>query len=74
MVKGKPQQQRRPEFQLSPFLVETKYYDILNVKPEASQSEIKKAYYGLAMKYHPDKNLENKEEAERKVRKGEKEN
>ena len=32
------------------------YYDILEVPPDAEQSQIKKAYYKQAMKYHPDKN------------------
>ena len=36
--------------------VDTTYYDVLGVEPEATAGQIKKAYYGKAMKYHPDKN------------------
>lgn len=47
---------------------DNKYYDLLGVATDASDSDIKKAYRKLAMKYHPDKNPENKEEAEEKFK------
>lgn len=32
------------------------YYEVLNITPNATESEIKKAYRSLSFQYHPDKN------------------
>jgi DnaJ family protein B protein 4 len=46
-------------------VAETKLYDSLGVKPDASQDEIKKAYRKGALKYHPDKNKDDAKAADR---------
>ena len=44
------------------------WYKILGVAKTASIAEIKRAYKKLALQWHPDKNVENREEAEAKFR------
>lgn len=47
---------------------DTLYYDVLQVTPDASAMEIKKAYRRLALKWHPDRHSADKERAENEVR------
>ncbi|MEY8242772.1 MAG: DnaJ domain-containing protein, partial [Gammaproteobacteria bacterium] len=44
------------------------YYEVLGVKKGADEAEIKKAYKRLAMKYHPDRNADDKVGAEKKFK------
>ncbi|MBR2427250.1 MAG: molecular chaperone DnaJ [Lentisphaeria bacterium] len=45
--------------------VSTKLYDLLEISPDATDADIKKAYRRLAVKYHPDKNPGNAEAGEK---------
>ena len=43
------------------------FYDILGVSKNTPENEIKRAYRKIAMKYHPDRNPDNKD-AEKKFK------
>jgi molecular chaperone DnaJ len=44
------------------------YYEVLGLKRDATQDEIKSAFRQLAKKWHPDRNPQNKAEAEEKFK------
>eukprot|EP00794_Sanderia_malayensis_P018792 gene18792-20683_t len=46
-------------------VADTKLYDLLGVKPNAAEAEIRKSYKKLAKQYHPDKNPNNPDCAEK---------
>ena len=47
---------------------DTKFYDVLGIAPDASEAVIKKAYRKQAMKWHPDRNPDNVEKANKRFR------
>jgi curved DNA-binding protein CbpA len=44
------------------------HYQVLGVARDASQDEIKKAFRSLALRYHPDRNPQDQQEAEEKFK------
>jgi DnaJ-class molecular chaperone len=44
------------------------YYKVLGLNRDATADDIRKNYRKLSMKYHPDRNLDNKEECERQFK------
>eukprot|EP00971_Amphidinium_carterae_P018088 356660-Amphidinium_carterae.1 len=53
----------------TPDVSSTDYYRVLGVERTATDAEVAKAYRRLALKFHPDKNPDNKEAAEESFKK-----
>lgn len=45
------------EYQVSKIVKDTEYYNLLNVSPQATFKELRKAYLKVARSSHPDKNI-----------------
>lgn len=41
------------------------YYDILNLSPRATDEDVRRAYRALALRWHPDRNPQNRDAATR---------
>lgn len=51
-----PSTTQKRSLSTSHFRLNKNYYSVLGVDPKSTQKEIKKAYYNMAKKYHPDAN------------------